>query len=192
MSVDAIRQLPRPLYQPIELPEFVGEAVLQPCVERWNLMQPHLPKPGVMVDYGCHTGWMCRQFARNGWRAYGYDKSSEYLMVAEQMNGETGLACDYFHRDILDNQPVLHSHVSLCLSVAMYLFDNENDGWGFFHRASEASPLMFCDFGGMYSGRLPFGEANVVEMFLDKTTYTHGQLIGRTAFENRPFFKFWR
>lgn len=183
---EAMAKLARPLYQPVEVPPYDQEPALQPCVERWEMMRPHLPKPGTMVDYGSHTGWFVRRFAREGWTAIGIEKSPDYMAVAMAIPTPNTI---YLMRDI---RVAVSADVTLCLSTAMYLFDDVEKGWSFFRRVSESSPMLFADFGGQYAHRLPFDESNVVAQMLERTTYTKGTLPGRTGFESRPFYLFQR
>lgn len=177
-----------PPYQPIDLPEYEGQASLQPCAERLELMLPWLPdKPGRMLDLGCHTGWFCRQFKKSGWETFGIDRSKDWIDLARRQD-PNGF---YITADVF---AITFSHfdVALCLSVAMYLFDDVSRGWDLLGRVSEAAPLMFMDFGGMYASRLPFDEATAIDQMLENTRYRAGALLGRTAFEGRPFFMFAR
>lgn len=200
MSIKSIYKLARPLYQPIELAEFSLEPAVQPCVERWAMIAPRLPERSLIlenssrklvVDYGCNTGWMVRQFARHGWDATGIDKASDLVKVARYVTDQEQFPIKprFIEADAMRLTPM--ADVALCLSVAMYLFDDREAGWMFFRKVSEASPMLFMDFGGMYAGRLPFDESNVVEQMLGHTTYRHSELIGLTNLE-RPMFLFTR
>lgn len=190
--------LARPLYQPIESPELESETALQPCVERMELMLAVLgDRTGSLVDLGCHTGWFCRAFARRGWDVLGIDKSADWVEVARGLN--TGSNAEnipwlpaYRVMD-LQGGGFPKSDVALCLSVAMYLFQESAEvGWTFLQRVSRCAPLMFFDFGGMYAHHLPFNEATALEHIVANTDYSEGRLLGHTAFESRPFFVFNR
>lgn len=187
---------PEPLYQPLEdCPE---SPVLQPCVERWAMIRQVVGIHGsdalrpVVVDLGCHTGWFCRQFSRKGWHAIGIDRSADWIATANHQNLWAAEPKPvYVHGDLMTwNLP--RADVALALSVAMYLFDDVAAGWGFFDRLSAAARVMFLDFGGMYAGKLPFTEENVVDEFHRNTGYRAARLLGRTQFESRPFYCFAR
>lgn len=181
-----------PPYQPIEGCELPA---LQPCVERWQMMQDWLPQRGRvrrMVDYGCHTGWFCREFSKAGWRTTGFDRAPDWIETAQSLNEHAGrIKPKYCQANVLD-MSLPECEVALCLSLAMYLFDDVHAGWKFFNSVSLQSPIMFIDFGGQYANRLPFTEATVIEEMLKHTTYTLGRLLGHTAFESRPLFLFAR
>ena len=175
------------LYQPIEHPDYAGQPVSQPCFERWSMMLPFL-KGSTAVDVGCHTGWFCRQFARIGWQATGYDRSRDWLDTAIAMNEFTPEPKpQYVHGNVME-MGLPECDVALCLSVVMYLFDDYDAGWRFLDRLSQRAKMMFMDFGGMYADKLPFTEDNVCQIMAEKTHYKTCGLIGRTDFENRPLF----
>lgn len=153
-------------------------------------MQP-LGKPGRVIDFGCHTGWFCRQFARAGWTATGYEKSEKHIEIATIMTDWAGLQATYIVGDLL-KAAIPTADIALCMSVAMYLFDDEKAGWGFFNRVSVAAKKMYMDFGGMYASRLPFTADTVIDQMKTHTKYKKGKLIGVTGFESRPFFVFER
>ena len=182
-----------PLYQPIEMPDFDGWPVLQPCVERWNLIKSYLPNAkGTALDVGCHTGWFCRRLSHEGWRAIGFEQSSDLVQIAESLNSFSGpIKPFYFVKDILQDK-IPFCSVTLCLSIAMYLFDDVEAGWQAFDRISAASDVMFLDFGGMYSDRLPFDEFTVEDMMFERTEFSSSQKLGYTDFESRPLFMFWK
>lgn len=179
---DSVIDLP---YQPIEGCDLPA---LQPCVERWEMIKPWLSrKRGRMLDMGCHTGWFCRKFKDVGWEAFGVDRSREWIEQARRQDPQG----TYLVQDVFD-LTFSRMDVVLCLSLAMYLFDDVSRGWDLLNRVSQATPKMFMDFGGQYSNHLPFTEATVVEQVIEKTTYTTAQLLGHTAFESRPLFLFSR
>jgi SAM-dependent methyltransferase len=206
MNTEKIRGLLQfPLYQPIEHPEFAGEAV-QPCEERLKLILDalpgavlHPPNPGrrFMVDFGCHTGWFCRAFSRLGWLTVGFDRSPEWLEAASLLNELTeGPKPRYILADVLsvfdlqtDREPVCD--VALCLSVAMYLFEDPAKGWKFFKNVSESAQRMFFDFGGMYSARVPFNEEELPGLMLKHTAFQSWRKIGASNLE-RSLFLFER
>lgn len=173
------------LYQPIEHEAFARWDCQQPCVERWDMIVPHLGASGAVLDVGCHTGWFCRQFARRGWRAIGVDTSAEWLSVARWLNEETGLTPEYVLGDVRDMK-LPRVDVALCLSVAMYWFA-PGDGFAVLDKISRAAPVMFMDYGGMYARRLPEG---LPDLIVERTGYTRYTLLGETALEQRPFYMF--
>jgi SAM-dependent methyltransferase len=176
-----------PPYQPLS---DCSESV-QPCVERLNMILPYCPNPGVMIDIGCHTGWFCREFVKRGWISVGYDKSLDYLAIAQGEDRKANVGIKYLLGDVRDMDMVV-ADVALCLSTAMYLFEPNERGWDYFRYLSEACPLMFMDFGGMYADKLPFNERTVAPMFQAFTEYQNCQLIGRSDFESRPMFMLTR
>ena len=152
------------------------------------MMQPWLPaKAGRMMDLGCHTGWFCREFKRAGWQTFGIERAPDWAELARTLDPQG----DYLTADVFTVE-FAECDVALCLSLAMYLFDDLERGWELFRRISQAAPLMFLDFGGMYANRLPFTESTVIEQMVGNTLYRDGLLLGRTAFEERPFFLFER
>jgi SAM-dependent methyltransferase len=174
------------LYQPVELPEFQGRQVTQPCSERWELIRGRLrERPGRVVDLGCHTGWFCRQFARLGWRVTGVDRSADWLQVAEVITRELNLDVDYRHGEILEWDG--EADVALLLSVLMYLFDDETRGWAFLKSMSERCPAAVVDFGGMYADRLPFTDATFEASIKRHTAWTRVTLLGTSAI-GRPLY----
>lgn len=188
---ETLEMISAPPYQPLE---GCDTPALQPCVERWEMMQPWLPqKLGRVVDLGCHTGWFCREFAAAGWRVYGIDRSEDWIKIARSQDRYLDPNAPWYVTGDIFELPLPPSpDVILCLSLAMYLFENLERGWALFHRISEAAPMMFMDFGGQYADRMPFNEATVVEQMLENTTYTSAQLLGHTDFEARPLFLFSR
>lgn len=179
-----------PPYQPLEGCDIPA---LQPCIERWEMMRPLLPtKPGRMIDFGCHTGWFCRKFSKEGWRVWGLDRSVDWIETAKSLNQHAGkIPPSYYAFDFIESI-FPQCDVALCLSLAMYLFDDDKKGWSFFQSVSESSKIMFLDFGGQYAKRLPFDESTVIEQMVSQTHFTAGRLLGRTNFESRPFYIFER
>jgi SAM-dependent methyltransferase len=181
-----------PLYQPLEHPDFARCPALQPCLERWELIHSCLAaNSGRVIDFGCHTGWFCRQFSRLGWEAMGIERSADLVEIARSMEEFAGeRKPSYFVGDLL-KLPLPPCDVALCLSVAMYLFDDRAKGWEFFDRVSRSATIMFLDFGGMYSNRLPFNESSVGNEMCARTQFVDFRKIGNTLFENRPLFIFY-
>lgn len=182
-------------YQPIEHPHFAGRESVQPCEERWKLIQSvDLPDAGMCVDIGCHTGWFCRKFSHNGWRAVGFDTKATEIDVARNLMRpfEGPVEPMYWHGDVAHLElPV--ADIVLCLSVVMYWFNpqfgkTEEEAWAILQKISEASPRMFLDFGGQHNTLTP----DFPDGVLMNTTYTNYRLLGRTAFESRPFYYFSR
>jgi hypothetical protein len=192
------------LYQPLEHPDCADWPVKQPCEERWGMIAAAIadfpitdPDPfdqpaSTVVDYGAHTGWFCRQFSRGGWQALGIERSAFWLEIAHAMQPWARAPKPWYScRDILAEAP-LPCDVALCLSTAMYLFDDPAIGWRFFRNVSHTAPRLFLDFGGMYADRLPFTEATVVDAMTARTHYTRGRLLGYSDFGARPMFLFER
>lgn len=192
------------LYMPIELSRFDGWTVKQPCVERLAVMDDYLfgRDPGTVVDVGCHTGFLCREFARRGWRAVGIEPSREWIAIAFEMNKEIRAG-----RVFVDPGPVPSyvcgtvdevnaptGDVVLCLSAAMYFFRNRSiaEGWATMRKVSGIAPTMFFDFGGQYAGHLPFGEDDAIRAIVENTDYAKGEHLGHTGFEDRPMYAFER
>lgn len=174
------------LYQALEHPDFADWESLQPCRERWEMIRSvvDLSRPGMAVDFGCHTGWFCREFARAGWLAVGYDRDPFYLEVARDMND--GLLPRPQYRQVeIESLEIPRADVGLALSVLMYLFPDS--GWAFLKRVSQEIPTLFVDFGGSLASRLPFTEQEFPQALADHTVYKNCRLLGRTAFD-RPFF----
>ena len=185
--------LTRPLYQPVETLE--NEIPLQPCVERMAMMVAVLgDRTGTLVDLGCHTGWFCRAFSRLGWDAIGIDQSADWIEVAISLR----TAWDFdrlpaYRVANLRDSGIPKSDVALCLSMVMYLFqEGFYTGWTFLQRVSDAAPMMFLDFGGMYAKHLPFTEETAIEEIVRRTSYKEGRLLGHSQFESRPLFLFTR
>lgn len=208
MNSERIRSLLQfPLYQPIEHPDFAGEPV-QLCEERLQQILLALPVPAVsrepriMADFGCHTGWFCRAFARMGWRTLGVDRSPEWLEVASMLNelleeDSTVLLPRYKLADVLEVFSTYPAYtlakcdVALCLSIAMYLFEDPERGWAFFRNVSNYAQIMFLDFGGMYLNRVPFNEHEIGELMIEKTDFQSWRKIG-TSDLGRSLFMFTR
>jgi len=90
----------------------------------------------------------------------------------------------YQQADVLMMREWPQADVVLALSLAMYLFDaGEERGWAVLNRASQAAPVMFFDFGGMYSSRAPFAAEDAPAAMLARTAYTRADLLGRSALE---------
>ena len=179
------------LYQPLEHPELAGCKVQQPCKERFKMILNSLTAmPNTVLDLGCHTGWFCRAFSRLGCRTIGVDRRPFEIEIASVLmkpyNGPT--EPEYLVSDLFDLE-VPEADIVLCLSVFMYLFEDEYKGWDLLSRISRACPVMFFDFGGMYASKLPFNEATVIQNVLANTEYDRIQFIGRTDLESRPLFK---
>jgi hypothetical protein len=174
------------LYQALEHPDFKDWESLQPCAERWALIESavDLSRPGMAVDFGCHTGWFCRQFARAGWLATGYDRDPFYLEVARETHPDLLPRPRSCHVE-LESLEIPKADVGLALSVLMYLFPD--NGWPFLERVSQNIPTLFVDFGGAMAGSLPFDEESFPAKLLFNTQYQKVQLLGRAAFD-RPFF----
>lgn len=186
------RELNKPLlYQPIDHPEFADWEVKQPCEERLAMIRDACGPVGSMVDFGCHTGWFCRQFALDGWKTTGVEKSEIHVEIARVVDEWAGVKTDYIVGNLLKS-PIPVADVALCLSVAMYLFDDVAAGWGFFNRVSESIPRMFIDWGGMYAKRLPFTRETIVGEMFRNTRYCIGIHLGDSGFENRPLYLFER
>lgn len=186
------------LYQPIEHPRLLDKPVVQPCAERLEMIRLKLlpMSAGRLLDIGCHTGWFSRAFARRGWSVLGIDRSQDWLSMAKTLNAllDASVVPPTYRCEDVQHWPLWPSvDVALCLSVAMYLFEDEARGWSTFLQLSRAANKMFMDIGGMYADRLPFDSTDTAEVIgevLDHTHYTHGQLLGYTDFENRPLFYF--
>lgn len=149
------------------------------------MMIPRVPgSTGTVVDLGCHTGWFCRQFARGGWKAIGIDRSKEWIGVARSLNGLFDVDADYRIGDII-NDDVPKCDVALLLSAAMYLFDDPARGWAAMRRISEAAPMLFFDYGGMYADRMP---PTFLDDLIPKTVYRHLSILGGSDFEQRPLY----
>lgn len=183
------------LYQPLEHPYFNKWPAQQPCQERWDMIErsTHLSTPGVCLDLGCHTGWFCRQFSHFGWVSIGIDKDPVSLSVARGfMSAFDGDPKPEYIEDDLCNLELPRADITLCLSLVMYLFPEngpESDGWNFLWRVSLASPIMFLDYGGDYSGHLP---RHLEQGVIDNTDYSSYRLLGRTSLQSRPFYIFQR
>lgn len=202
-TVARIRELlTLPLYQPIEAPEFAydNEQAQQPCEERFQLILESfggaLPRRGLMVDFGCNTGWFCREFSRWDWRTIGIDRSPEWLEAAQLLNEELAgkLQPAYIQEDVLkvfETEGIPACNVALCLSVAMYLFDDPAKGWEFFNLVSLAAQIMFFDFGGMYADKVPFTEDEIGELMIANTGFQSWRKLG-ASINGRSLFVFTR
>lgn len=152
-----------------------------------------------MADFGCHTGWFCRAFARMGWRTLGVDRSPEWLEAATELNDlleddTTAILPRYALIDVLEVfsiYPDMKCDVALCLSVAMYLFKEPEKGWAFFRKVSDYAQVMFLDFGGMYLDQVPFNEEEIGELMIEKTNFQSWRKIG-TSNLGRSLFMFTR
>jgi SAM-dependent methyltransferase len=181
------------LYQPLEHPAFADWEAMQPCEERWEMIERtvDLSIPGTVVDLGCNTGWFCRKFSQYGWAATGIDKDPLAIEVAtgimKRWNGRPAPAylCANLNETLI---PI--ADLYLCLSLCMYLFpEKEPDvGWRFLSQLSLRAHIAFFDFGGMYSGHLPFTKETFPERLLQETIYEDCRLLGHTSLESRPFY----
>jgi SAM-dependent methyltransferase len=151
-------------------------------------MVPHLPKPGLVLDVGCHTGWFCRAFQRLGWTAIGIDRSLEWIAAARELDPKSSYAVFDVETEsarAMVLKPLFD--VVLCFSVAMYF----KECYVTLRKLSWTAPRMFFDFGGQYAGSLPFGESDAIPAILEHTHYKEGTLIGRSAID-RPLYLFTR
>lgn len=180
--------LQAPLYQPVPHPDFAGWAVCQPCTERMEMMRPHLPPKGTMIDAGCHTGFFCREFSNMGWRVIGFDKSEDWVGVARAMGEWDGDPKPEYRVGNILEMDLPACDVALCLSVAMYLFDVPDRGWSFFRQLAGKAKMTWLDFGGMYSNRLPFNEDDVCQKMKSMAGFRTCRMVGRTNFESRPLY----
>jgi SAM-dependent methyltransferase len=186
------RDLPL-LYQPLEHPAFADWAAMQPCTERWEMIAEaiDIQKPGTVLDLGCHTGWFCRQFSRHGWQAIGIDrKGLEIEIASELMRPWDGKPPPIYRLEDLAHAVLPAANVALCLSLIMYIWPKP--GWELLNRISQAAPVMFCDWGGMYAGRMPFAGDWLPFAITQRTQYTRFTKLGNTALESRPLFIFER
>jgi len=180
------------LYQPLEHAEFSEWTHAQPCKERWLMITEHLDtsKQGTCLDLGCHTGWFCREFANLKWKVTGIDKNPLAIEIArDHMASHGSTDSPSYRTGDFREMKLPRVDVILCLSLVMYLFDEgKKDGWRTLHKLSGLSPIMFVDFGGMYSGKLPFTQENASIEFVHNTDYASCELIGTTHMEERPFY----
>lgn len=176
------------LYQPVEVPEFDGWEVAQPCRERFDMMLAHLGgRTGTVLDVGCHTGWFCRAFARLGWSAFGVDRSAEWIEAARILNRifATDPPPSYFVADAI-RRDLPSADVLLLLSTSMYMFDDGVEaGWRALRRFSGLAPIMFYDAGGMYEGRVPFRQEEAGDAICAGTRYVRHATLGTSAIGRR-------
>lgn len=185
------------LYQALEHPDFSDWKVQQPCQERWKLIWSQLiyKKPGTVLDLGCHTGWFCRKFSHNKWKATGIDKNKlEIEIASEFMEPFNGINQPIYKIGDFRYLPLPSFSVILFLSVVMYIFQkgNPKEGWNVLKELSYVAPKMFMDFGGMYANRLPFSQKDAGDQICENTQYNSYKLLGTTNLENRPLFVFER
>ena len=208
IQADLIKQAggKKEVYQKIEHPSFSDWTCHQPCEERWEMILQNLGHPSPTLggqprrclDLGCHSGWFCRAFSRLGWSCIGIDKDPLVIEIAKNrliIEDTTGVFWpSYQCRDFCVFIPLPYSDVLLCLSLIMYIFeeDSPGKGWKYLNHFSQSSPKMFLDCGGMYSHRLPFVPEDAGQAIVDNTTYTSFELLGNTALEGRPFYVFDR
>jgi len=188
------------LYQPLPHPDFETMPVVQPCVERRDMMlaTEQGEKAKSVLDIGCNTGWFCRMFGERGAYCVGVETNPSCIKMAECM--EAYLKCaraKYLNVDLAEflTQNIEQFDVVLCLSVIMHIFAKHgtDTGWKLMHDLSSLAHTMFLDIAyGGYSGVLPFTEETMPEQVLANTTYTQYKLLGHTKQENRPFYIFWR
>lgn len=169
------------LYQPIEHPDFDDWEYQQPCVERWSMILPHIPRFGTVLDIGCHTGWFCRQFSRYGWKSIGVDTRKENIEVAKALDSFCGeYQPTYYVGDALSiDFPEVD--VALCLSVLMYFFPSH--GWMLLNKLK--TKKLFLDFGGMYAHKMP---TDFIDQLPQRTNFTKITLLGTTCLEDRPLY----
>ncbi len=183
MTGSAVAALGLPLYQPVEAAGLEGLAAQQPCAERLELMRPFLKRAKLVLDVGCHTGWFCRALKRLHIGTIGIDRSPEWLAAARELDPRG----DYRLGDVAA-MTLPHADAALCLSAVMYF---GGECWPVLRKIADAAPSMFLDFGGDRAGLVPFDEASAVEAVLAETSYTSGELLGRSALD-RPLFLFRR
>lgn len=181
------RDLPL-LYMPLEHPDFADWQVVQPCVERWAMMQRHIPVTGKMLDLGCNTGWFCRQFNKAGYWVVGIDKDPIAIEVARELRQWQGDAPLVYRNENIFDIELPYVDVVLCLSILMYMFEDVTRGWEFLNTVSERCDVMFADFGGMYSDRLPFTKETFSAEILSRTRFKRCTLLGVSNLEQRPFY----
>lgn len=180
---------------PLEIPEFADWKVKQPCVERMQIIRELLDgRIGKVVDVGCHTGWFCREFARDGWCAVGIDRSNLWIEVANAMNSTLTSNHPTYVCGSVQDVDLPQSDVLLFLSTVMYFFRDleEQKAWKLIRKLSDSALIMFLDCGGQYAKHLPFYPDDAVAPILDNTNYERGIKIGKSDFEERPIFAFYR
>jgi hypothetical protein len=192
------------MYHPIPHPDFAGWAVTQPCTERLAMMKAHAPIVAgtTMLDLGCHSGWMCREFAKHGVWATGVENDKRAIAMAwaigdfQNANGAAGMGDTEFNHGQIEKfceADDFTYDTCLLLSVAMHLFGKlgHEKTWALMDDISQRCDKMYFDiaFGG-YQKHLPFTEATMIESIIKNTHYTKGTLLGRTKRENRPFVVF--
>jgi len=192
------------MYHPIPHPDFAGWTVSQPCTERLAMIEADAPisAGSRILDLGCHSGWMSREFADRGCVVTGVenDKRACFMALAIQSfrvaNGHiSSHDIQFIHGQIEDYVEADTSQYSTCLllSVAMHLFSQLGHAraWALLDSLSRRCDRMYFDIAfGAYQPHLPFTEANMIESIVAHTHFTSGTLLGRTQRENRPFVVF--
>jgi len=182
------------IYQPLpEHPIYKDYPAIQPCIERWAMIEPLLPTSKHLrkaLDLGCHTGWFARQLSARGFQVLAIEKNEEWVEVAKSIKA-AGPEPEYVVGNLLEMEfPA--SDVALCLSVISYLFNDTSKGWAFLNRVSLASPRLFLDLGNTHPGfTMPFDRETISEQIIDHTAYSFARLLGDTALQ-RPLFLFSR
>ncbi len=178
------------LYHPIEHSMFSCCSVAQPCEKRYKMIKQALGETeGSVLDLGCHTGWNCRAFAKDGWITTGIEKSLPWFSSAVILNElvQNAVKPEYENKNLFDiDIPTVD--VVLLLSVLMYLFEDEKRGWDLLNSVSQKARTCFIDFGGKYSSRLPFNELTFPSKIMSKTKWRSCTKLGNTDCENRPLF----
>lgn len=193
----------RRIYHPLGHPDLKAwedKGAMQPCEERWKMMQPYLAPTGKLLDLGCHTGWFCRRFRDNGWTSIGVDNEAPVIRMANTMLNWSPQSnpndVQFYHTDagtyVQTND--VTADVCLCLSMLMHVSrDNPQGVTRFLQRVSQIAPIMFVDCSwGAYQKNLPFTESNIGGEIIKHTKYTEYHLLGQTKRENRPFYVFTR
>jgi SAM-dependent methyltransferase len=122
------------LYQPIEHPWFFDWTVCR-TKERLTLIHQELHKLNLLpdkqydfklsVDFGCCTGWLCRQFAELGFHSIGVDFDQNVLWIANYLNTifKQRITPIYYQQDIrkiTETFGIFRKHyfdAATCLSV---------------------------------------------------------------------------
>jgi hypothetical protein len=79
------------LYQPIDLPEFRGWAIVRGCADRLEMMKAYLTEHGVLggsyLDVCSSYGWFVHQMSKQGFEARGVDRDAAAVAVGALVYG---------------------------------------------------------------------------------------------------------
>lgn len=185
------------LYHPYPHPDFNNWPIAQPCQERFDMINKFIGnRTGThrsILDIGCHTGWLCREFADFNWNFFGIDNEWCNIDLAKdresQLDRQMG---EYLLCSALDPEILIKISggfdVCLLLSILMHLLkQNGQKTIQLLQTISSNCPILFidCGFGG-YQKYLPFSSGNIQEWVLSNTNYSQTKILGISERDKEP------